>query len=143
MNEVDRTGEGITSLLYVYTFLSFVSADLSKKRKKKKSNFKYLSPYPPFKTQSAELKQNAGVLVNAFMNLNPRVSHFDLFQTPESDSPSTMCPAHPQLLSPLSHFYTPSQENIGCESHVCLFELLYTYMIYIKCIQMQICHCIL
>lgn len=31
MNEVDRTGEGITSLLYVYTFLSFVSADLSKK----------------------------------------------------------------------------------------------------------------
>lgn len=33
MNEVDRTGEGITSLLYVHTFLSFVSAELSKKKK--------------------------------------------------------------------------------------------------------------
>lgn len=107
MNEVDRMGEGITSLLYVYTFLSFVSADLSKKN----SNLKYLSPYPPFKKLVSWAETKCRCSCKCLYELKSKSELFGLFQTPESDSPSTMCPAHPQLLSPLSFLYTLSRKH--------------------------------
>ncbi len=120
MNEVDRTGERLTSLLYVHVFFWFLLIYLKKKK------FEFISPVPPSKINSTELKLNAGVL--AFMNWNSRVGsgNFESFQIPHPQ-----CVLHTPSYWTHSHFCTPSRENIGCESHVCLFKLLYTYMIYI------------
>lgn len=56
----------------------------------------------------------------------------ELLPLKPSRSASTMCQAHQSGSEPTNPLFNSKEKKIGCESHACLFLLLYTYVLYIN-----------